>query len=320
VRAALSDDFFADIAERLAGDVSGWSTLPPLFVYAADERGEHLAGLDGALRTVAEQTGDNRQDRVDGWLRADNTDSGTRIWRSGMFELAMKARFLAGATDVEFDALLPNGRDVDIRATVGGRPMCFEATVITESDEDQGVWARFVAAKVTDEDAVLSRPGVHDPADANGPSPYYDCARVYLKVFDKLAKGWNPAKCQLSETYPNVLLLSIWTGYGMPYASSPGIGWALDELFADQPNAGAIKELTRPGLTDISLASFLGEVAPANAQELLQSPRLLSAIAMFTEASASGGRLNYNARLEKQLSHADMAAIESIVRLPVPWA
>lgn len=321
VRAALSDDFFTGIEERLFGDdVSGWSRWPPLFIYAAGERGEYLADLDGALKTVAEHTRLDRRPDVDRWLLAGDDDRGTREWRSGMFELAMKSRLLAGATEVEFDAPLSNGRDADVRATVAGRSMCFEATVITESDEDQGVWARFMSAKATDDAAVLIRPGRHDAADSNGPSPYYDCARIYLKVFDKLAKNWNPAKSQMSNTDPNVIVLSIWTGYGMPYASSPGIGWALDELLADQPNAASIKETTGTGVADTSLATFLREAAPTLAHELIQSPRYLSAIAMFTEGRLASARVNYNAHPANQISHAEMAAIEGIASLPLIWA
>ncbi len=319
VRAALSNGFFAGIEDRLAGDVSGWSTWPPLFCFAADDRGEHLADLDAAIKTVTERTRVEKRPGSDRWLLADDSDAGTRLWRGGLFELAMKTRFLDAATDVEFDAVLANGRDVDIRATVAGRSMCFEATVITESDEDQGVWARFMAAKDTDEHAVLIRPGEHDPEDANGPSPYYDCARVYLKVFDKLAKNWDPAKHQMSETDPNVILLSVWTGPGMPYTSSPGIGWALDELLADQPNAGAIKEMTRVGITDVSLATFLWSEAPAAAHELIHAPRRLGAIALFNETRYSTGRINYNARDANQLSHTEMAAIETIAALPLTW-
>ena len=69
----------------------------------------------------------------------------------------------------------------------------------------------------------------------------------------------------------------------MPYASSPGIGWALD-LFTDQSNAGHQGD-ARPGLTDISLATFLRGVAPTSAHELLQS----------------------------QISHAEMAAIADMI-------
>jgi hypothetical protein len=290
-----------------------------LFIYAADDRGEHLADLDAALKTVTERTRVENRPGIDRWLLADDSDSGTRLWRSGLFELAMKTRFLAGADDVEFDALLPNGRDVDIRATVAGRSMCFEATVITESDEDQGVWARFMAAKTTDEDAVLIRPGEHEPVDANGPSPYYDCARVYLKAFDKLAKKWDPAKSQMSGSDPNVILLSIWTGHGMPHTSSPGIGWALDELLGDQPNAGAVKEMTRIGITDVSLATFLRREAPAVAHELIHSPRRLGAITTFAETTLAGARVNYNARPANQITHSEMVAIETIAVLPLTW-
>lgn len=319
VRAALSDGFFAGIEERVAGDPSGWSSWPPLFVYAADDRGEHLDELDAALQAVTERTRVDKRAGVARWLRADDSDAGTRLWRGGLFELAVKARFLVGADDVEFDALMPNGRDVDIRATVAGRSMCFEATVITESDEDQDVWARFMSAKTTDEHAVLIRPGEHDMEDAKGPSPYYDCTRVYLKVFDKLAKKWDPDKHQMSDIEPNVVLLSIWTGHGMPYTSSPGIGWALDELLADQPNSGAVKEMTRVGITDVSLATFLRREAPAGANELIHSPRRLGAVALFNETRYDTGRVNYNARDANRLSHTEMVAIETIAAMPLAW-
>ena len=316
---ALSEGFLAGIEERVNGEPTNWATWPPLFVHAARSTSGQLQALDAAMKAVTAQTRPERRAGTDGWLLAQEGGEGVRRWRSGLFELAVKSRFLAAATDVEFDAVLRNGRDVDVRATVAGRPMCFDATVITESDEDQAVWTRFMAAKAADETAVLVRPGDHDSDDANGPSPYYDTIRVCLKLYDKLAKAFDPAKSQLSEDEPNVITLSVWTGHGIPYTSSPGIRWALDELFADQPNAGAVKEMTRPGLADVSLRHFLDKVAPQRAMELLQSPRRASAVGLFNETAYGKGRINYNASPAHQLSHPEMAAIEAITRLPLPW-
>jgi len=318
VRLALSEEFLAGIEARLDGELSGWSTWPPLFVYSARSALGQLEALDAAIQAVTDQTRPAKQAATHGWLLAKDGGGGVRQWRSGLFELAVKSRFLAAATDVEFDAVLENGRDVDVRATVAGRSMCFEATIISESDEDQGVWARFMAAKGHDEASVLVRPGEHDPENAKGPSPYYDTSRVYLKIYDKLAKEFDPAKPQLSDDEPNVIMLSVWTGYGMPYTSSPGIAWALDELFADQPK-GAAKEMTRPGLTDVSLRHFLDGVAPQRVLELLQSPRRVSAVSLFNETAYANGRINYNARTAHQLSHAEMAAVEAIAAVPLPW-
>lgn len=320
LRFALSDEFFSGIEARLEGPLSGWSTWPPLFRFAADERGEHLADLNDALLAVRSRTRPEKQAGLEGWLTADDGDAGTRLWRCGIFELAVKTRFLEAAEDVDFDYVLDNGRDIDIRATVAGRPMCFEATVLTESDEDQGVWARFMAVKSADEDAVLIRPGKYDPEEAKGPSPYYDCSRVYSKVYDKLAKKWDSARSQLSAVEPNVILLSVWTGFGMPYTASQGIGWALDELLADQPNMGAIKEMTREGVTDVSLATFLRREAPPGAEfELIQSPRRIGAVALFNEARYSSSRVNYNAADVNLLSHAEVVAVEGILNRPLPW-
>lgn len=318
VRAALSEDLLSAVEARLDGELSGWSTWPPLFVYAARSEPGRLEELDAALQAVRERTRPEKRAALDDWLRADDSGAGGRLWRCGMFELAMKRRFLAAAVDVEFDSLLPNGRDVDIRATVDGQAMCFEATVITESDEDQDVWSRFMAAKAADEHAVLVRPGEHDATGAKGPSPYYDAIRVYSKIYDKLAKNGDPARPQLSDDDPNVILLSVWTGHGTPFTSSPGIGWALDELLSDQPNSGALKS-ARPGLTDVALRTFLDEAAPDRAIELLQCPRRMSGIALFDETNFKDSRVNYNARDLLRVTHARMASVDSIAASLLTW-
>ncbi len=319
IKAALSDEYFDKIEHVTRGDVSGLTSWPPLFLRASRSSPEQLRAFQAALQRVHEHTPADKRHGLGTWLTSDASDPGARAWRGGLFELAMKDRFLRGAANVEFDALLPNGRDMDIAATVAGRRIFLEATVVTESDEDQSVWNRFAAAHARGEDAVLVRPGKHDARDAKGPSPYYDTMRIYSKVFDKLAKNGNPAKPQLSEDAPNALLVSVWTGHGTPYVSSPGIGWALDELFVDQPNMGAVKERTPSGLHDVSLSTFLKEGAPDHAHALLQSPRRLGGIILFNETRMHQARLNYNAIEPCRLGHAEMAAIEQILTLPLDW-
>jgi hypothetical protein len=123
----------------------------------------------------------------------------------GLVETAAKARALAFAAandgwTVTFDAQLANGRDVDILLSGPERSYYVECTVITESDEDQQVHDEWLEARKTTSDLLLARPGPFDSANAKGPSPYYDANRLYIKVFDKLQKGGDPATARPART------------------------------------------------------------------------------------------------------------------------
>jgi len=113
-------------------------------------------------------------------------------------------------------------------------------------------------------------------------------------------------------------LLSFFPIYGGPIFSGPSVGWALDELFADQPNAGALKT-PRAGITDVSLSTFLEREWPANRDTLLQSPRLLAAAAVFNGVHPGQARVNYNAHPANLISHLEVAWIEAIFGRALGW-
>jgi hypothetical protein len=86
-------------------------------------------------------------------------------------------------------------------------------------------------------------------------------------VFDKLQRGGNPAQSQTSPDCPNILLLSCFPVHSAPLPFSPGLGWALDELFSGQPNMGAVKQMPdgwvmRPAVT-FALAAAAEPVLPS---------------------------------------------------------
>jgi hypothetical protein len=96
--------------------------------------------------------------------------------------------------------------------------------------------------------------------------------------------------------------------------------WALDELFAGQPNMGAVKQMA-PGsaLPDISLMTFLTRQWPATATDLLQSPARLSGTLIFNCLGLQGGRINYNAHRDQQVSHLEMTRLEVIFSPARGW-
>ena len=96
---------------------------------------------------------------------------------------------------------------------------------------------------------------------------------------------------------------------------------AFDELFAGQPNMGAIKQMP-PGsaVPDISLKTFLGRQWPATATDLLQSPARLSGALIFNCLGLQNGRINYNAHPDRQLSHLEMTFMERVFAPPRGWA
>ena len=80
---------------------------------------------------------------------------------------------------------------------------------------------------------------------------------------------------------------------------------------------GAIKQMP-PGtaVPDISLMTFLTTRWPATATDLLQSPGRLSGALIFNCLGLQGGRINYNANPEQQISHLEMTMLE-VVFTPV---
>jgi hypothetical protein len=285
----------------------GWTMAP--------WRAGEIALLDTDIRMVRDHPTSDPV-RAAAWLSAKHGDS--RNLRAGFVETMAKASALAfaDASDewtVTFDARLANGRDVDILLSGPGRSYYIECTVITESDEDQQVHDDWLEARKSTPGLLLARPGPFDTPNAKGPSPYYDANRFYMKVFDKLQKGGDPAQSQTSPNCPNILLLSCFPVHSAPLPFSPGLGWALDELFSGQPNMGAVKQMP-PGssLPDISLMTFLRRQWPATAADLLECPARLSGALIFNCLGLQGVRINYNANADQQVSHLEMAFLEGV--------
>ena len=289
---------------------------PPLLGWTMTAwRADEIALLDNDVQKIRDHpTSDSVQ--ATAWLAARRGE--LRKLRAGLVETTAKARALAFAEasdgwTVAFDAPLANGRDVDILLSGPERSYYIECTVITESDEDQQVHDEWLEARKTSPGLLLARPGPFDSPNAKGPSPYYDTNRFYIKVFDKLQKAGNPAQSQTSPDCPNILLLSCFPVHSTPLPFSPGLKWALDELFSGQPNMSAIKQMP-PGTSvpDISLMTFLTRQWPATATDLLQSPARLSGALIFNCLGLQSGRINYNANPDQQVSHLEMTLLEAV--------
>jgi hypothetical protein len=323
--AAVLTDAYLQEQRKWVGDEANLENAewPPLLGWTmAPWRADEIALLDSDIQMVRDHPTSNPV-QATGWLSAKRGES--RKLRAGLVETTAKARALAfaDASDgwtVTFDAQLANGRDVDILLSGPERSYYIECTVITESDEDQQVHDEWLEARKSTPSLLLARPGPFDSPNAKGPSPYYDANRFYIKVFDKLQKGGNPAQSQTSPDCPNILLLSCFPVHSAPLPFSPGLGWALDELFSGQPNMGAVKQMP-PGssLPDISLMTFLRRQWPTTAADLLECPARLSGALIFNCLGLQGGRINYNANADQQVSHLDMAFLEMIFAPARGW-
>ncbi len=227
---------------------------PPAYGLIASKSVDEIRSVDDEIQLVIDKSDPAKAKELVGFLRASENEK-NGAWYGGMFDVWSKGVVIRSGLPAQFDRLLPNGRDHDIRLELDGVEWNLENTVITQDDESTEVWDRFLIDKRTDPSKVLVRPGPYCPPQAKGPSPYYDALRVYAKVFDKIAKNLNPDKSQFAVGEKNLLLLSF-SGFGVN-ALSPAVGWALDELFADQPRGkreGAGKDITLEAWIDFSIA------------------------------------------------------------------
>jgi hypothetical protein len=318
VRDVLSDAHVEEQRLRAQTDPDIEHALwPPLLMYAMQpwHTPEELRLLDADVTRIRDHSTGDPLHAVS-WLAASPTEG--RRWRAGYFETCMKAKALAAASaldeaDVEFDVRVPGGRDVDIKLSFGDRAYFLECTIITESDEDQQVRSDWLELRKSQPNLPLARPGPFDPPSSKGPSPHYDANRIYMKVFDKLQKGGDPAKTQTSDDSPNVMLFSCWPNFGSPLPFSPALGWAFDELFGAQPNIGSVKQMPLDSaVKDLSLLRFLRREWPAAAVDLLVAPSRLSATLVFNCVDPLWSRVNHNAADSHRIANAEMALLESV--------
>jgi hypothetical protein len=148
--------------------------------------------------------------------------------------------------------------------------------------------------------------------------------RFYAKVFDKVAKDLNPSKSQFADDEPNVFLVSF-SGLGVR-SDNPGVGWALDELFADQPKIA--RAVVPESFIDISLGAWVDFRAKElinqrkmpiewycdHSHEVMAAIRRVGAILLFDGSGLANSRINYNARRGCLISHDEIAEIEELFR------
>ena len=333
IRLALPEDFFQSLAEYIESTEDlKFGPWPPFFGFLDITTADQIAALDDDLNLVLQTCGLKSEKALTQFVRAKTGDS--RIWYGGLFDMWARATLIRQHRTLEFDVPLKNKRDTDIRLQLGDRHVRLENTVITEDDESRKVWECFLNDKKIDPNKILRRPGPYDPPDAKGPSPYYNTRRLYAKVYDKIAKYLNPDKAQCADDEPNVLLVSF-RGIGVS-PMKPGYGWALDELFDDQPSmAGRIV----PGehLYDISLDAWI-EFTLADLCEkkritvdeydermrqfgdIAAAPRRLGGLMLFDGFRLATARINYNARDECSLTHTEIAELERLLGDPPKYS
>jgi hypothetical protein len=330
LRQALSDDVLQQINHKIRQKATQdlhYDFWPPLYGWFCCRNSDAIAELDADLMMVAKRLGNGKVSSLMQFLK---TKEGKRHgdWYGGLFDLWTKATASLKGTAVELDSPLPNGRESDVCIQLNGRRFHIESTVLTQDDESDQVWRRFLDGKRVDPDKVLIRPGPYCPPKAKGPSPYYESLRFYAKVFDKLTQNLNPAKSQFAENEPNVLLVSC---AGMIRQDMPGIGWALDELFRAQPTMA--RTIVPETFTDISLNAWIdfrareliqqGKLTVGwyceHSHEVIAAPRRLGAILLLDGCKLMKARVNYNADESCAVTHNDVVDLEDLFRREVGY-
>lgn len=324
LREALPERILADMKQEIERSEKLGS--PPFFGFLLKASHSQvpsaiLTALEGDLDIVLKATAPEKKLPLTEFVRARMGECSK--WRGGLFDLWVRATLLRHGRSPEFDVPSNGERDTDVRLQLGNRHIRLENTVLTEDDESKKVFDRFVKAKkakLIEPDEPLFRPGPFDPPNPRGLNPAYKTVRLYAKVFDKLAKNLDPAKSQLADDEPNVLLLSFSGVEVSP--DMPGFGWALDGLF------GAGWDSTIIDGIDISLRGWLefscqGELNGGRISQkqhgqrrhfshLTAAPKRLSGILLFDDFRRVEARINYNAHERCRLTHAEMAELEGL--------
>lgn len=201
-----------------------WSHWQPLFLFLKRCSDKAILAFDDDLRIV-ESHGATTDSRALDFLSSESANA--QPWAGGTFEIFIKATMLRpGTLNCALDPTLANGRRPDMKIDLGARRMCIECTSLGESDPSDATWRNHTVALKADRNACL-----FEWQDA-----YTQSRRMYAKVFDKIAPRLDVHRSQLNDCGPNLLLISLNAVISDLTALSPAIGWALDELFASQPN------------------------------------------------------------------------------------
>ncbi|MDO8587079.1 MAG: hypothetical protein Q7T82_08580 [Armatimonadota bacterium] len=316
VRCALSDQEIEKISRAVESerieDLRGRS-YPPLFVLVHKLDVSQINDLDSDIELVLSRT--KPRDAGPLLLKQLLED---RKYRAGIFEIYAKSQLLkADETSVELDSPLPNGCNADMRLSLGGREFYLECTILSESNEDRKRLEELIEAKKSNPSASQSWMG----------SFLYDAIRLYYKVYDKLARNWNPKKSQLSDAHPSVLVISLFVGNGSVSAESPGTRFALETLFSE--SLGNPEEEQSQPPENASLRGWLHDACihgrnPLTENEyktryldLLSSRKKISGILLFQDCELKESRVNYSAN--HRITHGEMARLEELFASSPRW-
>jgi len=300
----------------------------PLFIFLLGNDESTIEEFENDLQLVVQHSNSKMKKDVISFLMA-ASGSKNRSWESGLFEIFVKSRFLKrNDLATELDYTLPNSKEVDLHINLRGKGINIECTLLDESDEDKDVWDKFCADKEAFDKGVLIRPGKYDNSNSKSPSPYYNAARFYDKVFDKIAPSLCPEEGQLIEGASNILIIFSKIGFG--------INWSLDELLRDQPWSVSLREKPRDtpiGPDDILLIPWLHHKAENLIREhklmndyyhkhytkIVEAPRKIGAVMVLKYSKLIYSRVNYNSEPNSKISHSEISSIEDIIQNMPKW-
>lgn len=283
-----------------------WDRWQPLFLFMRNSSDVAIRAFDDDLRLVGSRSVSNDRKTFE-FLRSES--EGVQPWAGGVFEVYVKATVLRSSevSNASLDWQLTNGRHPDLKVDLGTRSICIECTSLGESQASDERWGEHIDLLQADRDAVFC-----ESQDA-----YTQSRRLYAKVFDKIAPKFDVHKSQLNDRGPNLLLITLNAVSSDLTASSPAVGWALDEMFTSQPNGYH---------SPASLCNWLllkrkqTKTISSSFDELLAALASVSGILVFDGCNLGAARINYNADLNHMISHAEMAIIERILSVSPLYA
>ena len=297
------------IREKIEASNSGaleWGRWQPPFLFLRNSDDAAIRSFDDDLRFVKSRSATNNRKTFE-FLEIDSED--TQPWVGGVFEIYVKSALLrsAEASKASLDWKLANGRRPDLKIDLDGRSICIECTSLGESRASYERWSQHAGSLQADHDAAFG-----ECLDA-----YTQSRRLYAKVFDKIAPQFDADRGQLNTEGTNLLLISLNAVTSDLSARSPAVGWALDELFASQPNGNQ---------TPASLCQWLlhqlhtAQQPKSSLDDLLKALSRVSGIIVFDGCRLGAARINYNAEAVHTITHDEMAIFERLLSVPPLYA
>ena len=310
----LLNEIESDIKSKPENELEH-SLYPPLFLFVYRNNINALKELEKDIQLIKIKSTKKSFNDLINFLQAKSKE--TRKWASHLFELSIKSILLKKFSNelIEFDKKLPNEKDIDASLNLNNQIINFEVTLLSSSNYDYNAYNKYVEELKNNPHAVFMRPGKYYENYPNCPLLKYDEFRVLRKVYDKITdEELNIDKSKMSEDQINILLLFIGDSIS-PLQYSPGIGWAFDELFADQPK-GNENDFIKWINIEINNLKLDHKWYCENLDKVIFAPRKLSGVIIFNGCNGDiiESRVNYNAHNKNKISHKLMAEVEEIFK------